>query len=99
MASFLETTLATSTVGAGAEVPCGFAVLAGEPEFEPHALQKQTLPASTTLDRIRLIALLPADDSDSQAGGRRNRSGDLPDRATAISLRLVPGPWKTPAAG
>src|SRR5260370_6119939 len=101
MASFRDPAFVTSTEGIGAEVPCAFAVLAEEPGFEPHELQKQTLPARTRLDRIpiRLIELLPAKDSNSGSRGWRNRSGDLPDRATAISLRLVPGPWKTPAAG
>src|SRR5712664_1526673 len=101
MASFLDTTLATSTVGVDAALPCALVVLAEEPEFEPHEMHKQTLLAvnrpDTTL--IRLIELLPAKDSDCPSAGRRKRFGDLPDRATGISLRLVPGPSKTPAAG
>src|SRR6267378_427925 len=101
MASFLDTTFATSTVGVDAALPCALAVLGEEPEFEPHEMHKQTLLVSnrpeTTL--IRFIELLPAKDSDCPSAGRRRRSVDLPDRATGISLRLVPGPSKTPAAG
>src|SRR6267378_1024854 len=101
MASFLDTTFATSTVGVGTAVPCALAVLAEEPEFEPHEMQKQTLLAVNRPDTTltRLIGLLPAKDSDCPSADRRKRFGDLPDRATAISPRLVPGPSKTPAAG
>src|SRR5258708_22993083 len=100
MASFLDTTFATSTVGVDAALPRALAVPAEELEFEPHEMHKQTLLAvnrpDTTL--IRLIELLPAKDSECPFAGRRRRSGDLPDRATGISLRLRPGPSETPTA-
>src|SRR6266404_1819546 len=101
MASFLDTTFATSNVGVDAAVPCALAVLGEGPEFEPHEMHKQTLLAVKRPDTslIRFIELLPAKDSECPFAGRRRRSGDLPDRATGISLRLVPGPPKTPAAG
>src|SRR5258708_29464031 len=101
MASFLDTTFATSTVGVDAALPCALAVLAEEPEFEPHEMHKQTLLAVNRPDTtfIRPIELLPAKDSDCPFAGRRRHSGDLPDRATGISLPPVPGPWKKPAGG
>ena len=100
MASFLDTTLVTSTVGVDA-VPCAFGALAEEAEFEPQELHKQTPPARTRLDRtlIRLIEPLPARDSDSAAARWRTRFGDPQDPVTAIALQLAPELWKTPEAG
>src|SRR5260370_23192085 len=98
MASFLDTTFATSTVGVDAALPCALVVLAEEPEFEPHEMHKQTLLAvnrpDTTL--IRLIELLPAKDSDCPSAGRRKRFVHLPERAAASSLPLRPRAPKPP---
>src|ERR1700694_6261643 len=101
LASLLDTTFAASAVGVSAAVPGEFAALAEPPEFEPHEMHKQALPARTMLNRtsIRLIELLPAMDSDSPFAGWRKRFGDPQDPVTAISLQLAPGPWKTPEAG
>src|SRR5947207_2323178 len=101
MASFLDTTFATSTVGVDVAVPSEFAALAEAPECEPHETHKPTLPARAMFNRtsIRLIARLPTKDSDSPAAGWRKRFGDPQDRVRAISLPLAPEPWKTPEAG
>src|SRR6266478_6481206 len=100
MASFLDTTFATSTVGADAAVPGEFAALGEAPRFEPQEMHKPTLPARTMFNRtsFRLIALLPAKDSDSPVDRWRKRFGNPQDRVTAISLALAPEPWKTPEA-
>src|SRR5260370_4827213 len=89
MASFLDTTFATSTVGVDAAVPCALAVLGEEPEFEPHEMQKQTLLASNRPDTtlIRLIELLPAKDPDYPSPLPPNSFANLPVRPTSLSLR------------
>src|SRR6266480_523482 len=101
MASFLDTTFATSTVGVDVAVPCEFAALAEASRFEPQETHKATLPARAMFNRtsIRLIARLPAKDSDSPAAGWRKRFGDPQDRVRAISPPLAPESWKTPEAG
>src|SRR6267154_3246732 len=81
-------------------ISCEFAALAEAPRFEPQEMHKPTLPARTMFNRtsFRLIALLPAKDSDSPAARWRKRFGNPQDLVTAISLPLAPEPWKTPEA-
>src|SRR5712692_8978998 len=101
MASFLDATFVVSTEGVAAVVPCVPALVADEPEFEPHEMQKPMLLVRTRQKKtlIRFIELLHGANSDSPCAGLRKRSGDPQDQATEISPRLVPGPWKTPAEG
>src|SRR5207244_13655580 len=99
MASFLDTTLVTSTVVVDA-VPCAFGALAEQAEFEPQELHKQTPPARTRLDRtlIRLIEPLQSRDADSAAPRSRTRFGVTQGPVTAIALELAPEIWKPPDA-
>src|SRR5437762_11543805 len=101
MASFLDTTFATSTVGADAPVPCEFAALAEAPRFGPQETHKPTLPTRTMFNRtsFQLIARLPARDSEPPAAGWRKRFGDPQDRWREIARPPAPEPWITPAAG
>src|SRR2546428_653675 len=100
MGCFMARTCATSEVGADGPVTWEFAALAEAPRVEPQETHKPTLPTRTMFNRtsFRLIALLPAKDSDSPAARWRKRFGNPQDRVTATSLPLAPEPWKTPEA-
>jgi hypothetical protein len=51
MASFLDRTLVTSTVGGGVAVPCVLAAVVDEPDFELHETQKPILLARARPNR------------------------------------------------